>query len=252
MQPVKASGFTDVHALLKRLELAANRAGFRIHEYGVAGAHPLLAFTRRTPGVRPRIYLSAGCHGDEPAGPAALLKLLEHGYFASQANWFICPLLNPLGMERGTRENPDGIDLNRDYRKPRTYEVSAHVSWLCHQPRFDVALCLHEDWESAGFYLYELNPSGRPSLAPRIVQAVSAACPIELAELIDGRPGKDGIIRPVDEPALRETWPEAIYLREHHTDLCFTTESPSLRRIEQRVAAQCISVETVVTALSDR
>ena len=33
------------------------------------------------------------------------------------------------------------------------------MRWLARQPNFDLAVCVHEDWESVGFYLYELNLS---------------------------------------------------------------------------------------------
>lgn len=247
MNPVKASPPLDPALVIAQFRAAAPQQGFRVHEYGAIAGYPLIALTKRTPGPRPRIYLSAASHGDEPAGPAALLKLIEHGFFDTRAVWFLCPVLNPVGLSRGTRENGEGIDLNRDYREPtRTIEVSAHRSWLRGQPRFDLALCLHEDWESAGFYLYELNPTQLPSLAEPMVKAVSAVCPIELAELIDTRPAKDGIIRPIDDPQARELWPEAIYLRAHHTELCYTTETPSARPLAQRVAAQCMAVEKAV------
>lgn len=250
MSPVKASSGADPAALIARFRELAPREGFRVTVYGDVDAYPLIALTRRTAGPLPRIYLSAGAHGDEPAGPEALLKLLEAGFFDRSAVWFLCPLLNPTGLARGTRENAAGVDLNRDYRGPKTPEISSHVRWLAQQPDFDLTLCLHEDWETSGFYLYELNGHG-PSFAEAIVRAVSAVCPIELSELIDGRPGKDGIIRPIEDPAKRELWPEAIYLRAHHSDRGYTTETPSARPLEQRVAAQCIAVETAVKLLRE-
>lgn len=247
MNPVKASPTRDAAELLARFRAAAPAQGFHVESFGSVELYPLLALTKRTTGPRPRIYISAGSHGDEPAGPEALLNLLEHGFFDTRAVWSLCPVINPVGLSRGTRENGESIDLNRDYRTPpKSPEVIAHIAWLRAQPLFDLTLCLHEDWESNGFYLYELNPLELPTLAEPMVKAVSQVCPIELAELIDTRAAKDGIIRPVDDPQARELWPEAIYLRAHHTDLCYTTESPSSRKLEQRVAAQCLAIETAV------
>src|SRR5688572_24827862 len=99
--------------LAARFESLARAAGFRIERFAEIAGTPLLALTRRTSGPRPRIYLSAGIHGDEPAGPLALLELFTAGFFDTRANWFICPLLNPSGFLRGTRENADALDLNR-------------------------------------------------------------------------------------------------------------------------------------------
>jgi hypothetical protein len=241
----------DPAALVARLESAARPAGFRVDRFGECAGTPLIALTKRTRGPRPRIYLSAGIHGDEPAPPLALLALIEAGAFDPRANWFICPLLNPAGFRRTSRENADGLDLNRDYKDQRSAEIRAHAAWLTHQPNFDLTLCVHEDWESTGFYLYELNPTGRPTLADAMISAVATICPIDNASVIDGRPvDAPGIIRPVSDPLLREQWPEAIYLRHHHTTLSYTLESPSAFPLPLRIAALRAAIETAFNLLT--
>ena len=248
MSAVKAGPAAfDPLALAARLEAAGRAEGFRIERFGEITGCPLLALTKRTPGPRPRIYLSAGIHGDEPAPPLALLELIEAGVFDARAVWFLCPLLNPAGFLRQTRENADGLDLNRDYKDLRSAEIRAHADWLRRQPNFDFTICVHEDWESKGFYLYELNPNHDPGLAEPMIDAVSKVCPIETAAVIDGRAADaPGIIRPVSDPLLRETWPEAIYLRAHHTGRSYTIESPSAFPLTQRIAALRAAIETAL------
>lgn len=248
--PAKAPAAFAPLSLVRELERSACATGFRAETFGEIGGCPLIAVTRRTRGPRPRIYLSAGIHGDEPAPPLALAGMLAAGTFDQRANWFICPLLNPAGFSAGRRENGDQLDLNRDYRHMVSTEIRGHIAWLQRQPNFDLALCLHEDWESAGFYLYELNPLGLPTLADAMIDAVAAVCPIEQAAVIDGRDAAaPGIIRPVHDPQLREQWPEAIYLRAHHTVLTYTLESPSARPLAQRTAALQAAVEAALRQL---
>ena len=236
MSPVKAAPF-DPAALAARFEGAGAKAGFRTEVFGSADNCPLFALTKRTPGPRPRIYLSAGSHGDEPAPPRALLALLESGALDARAVWFLCPILNPDGLSRGTRENAGGLDLNRDYRHLNSPEVRAHVGWLRRQPNFDLAVCVHEDWESKGFYLYELNPDKRPRLAEALTAAAARVCPIDMSPEIEGREAKAGIIRPLFDPPSREKWPESIYLQVNHTRLSYTIETPSSLPLETRVEA---------------
>ena len=244
--PVKNS-VIDPPALAARFAAAARTAGFRLERFGEAAGCPLVALTKRTPGPRPRIYLSAGIHGDEPAPPLALLEMIEAGVFDARAVWFLCPLLNPAGFIRVTRENAGGLDLNRDYKDLRSAEIAAHAAWLRRQPNFDLALCLHEDWESKGFYLYELNPAGQSSLAEAMIAAVTPHCPVDRSAEIDGRAvAAPGIIRPVSDPLMRENWPEAIYLRAHHTKLSYTLETPSAFPLVQRIAAQRAAVEAAL------
>jgi hypothetical protein len=105
---------------------------------------------------------------------------------------------------------------------------------------------VHEDWESTGFYLYELNPDKRPSLAENMIKAVSKACPIDMSTLIEGREAKGGIIRPSLNPAERDKWPEAIYLQVHHTRLSYTIESPSALPLETRISALRTAMRTAI------
>jgi predicted deacylase len=245
MSPVKAAPLDPV-ALVAQLESSGAKAGFRSQAFGSVGAYPLLALTKRATGQKPRIYLSAGIHGDEPAPPLTLLSMIESGDFDSRATWFLCPLLNPAGLAAGVRENASGTDLNRDYRHFESIEIRAHVAWLASQPNFDLAICVHEDWESTGFYLYELNPDKRPSLAENMVKAVSKACPIDLSPVIEGREATGGIIRPSGNPLEREKWPESIYLQAHHTRLSYTIESPSALPLETRLAALRTALRTAI------
>ena len=116
------------------------------------------------------------------------------------AEIFLLPCLNPAGFTLNRRENPQGLDLNRDYLNPKSDEIRAHIAWLEKAPPFTVSLCLHEDWESAGFYVYELNPEAGPSFAAAIVKPCSAVCPMDLSPEIEGRPASGGIINPLIDP----------------------------------------------------
>lgn len=250
MSAVKAASLDPI-AFAREFAEVATTGGFRLERFGEIAKCPLQAATKRTRGVRPRIYLSAGIHGDEPAPPLALLAMLKAGVFDERATWFLCPLLNPAGFLRATRENAEGLDLNRDYKDLRSAEIRAHGAWLQRQPNFDLTLCLHEDWESTGFYLYELNPTNRPTLAHAMITAAKQVCPIETAAVIDGRESVEpGIIRPIADPILRELWPEAIYLRAHHTTLSYTLESPSALALDVRVAAMRTAVEAALDELT--
>jgi predicted deacylase len=208
-----------------------------------------IAYRRSAESARNRVYLSAGMHGDEPAGPLAALQLLQEDRWPADAAIWLCPCLNPTGFPLNRRENFRGIDLNRDYRHLQSGEVRAHVNWLEEQPPFDISLCLHEDWESHGFYVYELNPDQRASLARGIVEAVAKVCPIEHAPVIDNWPAENGVIRPRVNPAERPQWPEAIHLITHKTRLGYTLEAPSEFPLATRVAALVTGVRAVMEAL---
>jgi murein peptide amidase A len=237
----------DIGAVLGDIRAAARGSGWDIDDLPLPGDMRLLALRRR--GARPgrRLYLSAGIHGDEPAGPLAMLDLLRANRWPADTDLWLCPCLNPAGYLANRRENPAGFDLNRDYRHLESAETRAHVDWLRQQPDFHLALCLHEDWEAHGFYLYELNPDHQPSLGESIIQAVAAVCPIDPSPEIEGRPAHGGIIRPDLDPAKRPEWPEAFYLVSHKTRHSYTLEAPSDFALSVRVAALQTAVRVVLT-----
>jgi hypothetical protein len=200
----------------------------------------------------PKVYISTGIHGDEPAGPLAVRQLLLENKWPSGLGLWLCPCLNPTGFLQYTRENAHGIDLNRQYLQPQAPETVAHINWLAQQPSFDLCLCLHEDWESYGFYVYELNPDNRPSLAEAMVARVADVCPIDASELIEGRPARNGIIRPDLDPRDRPQWPEAFYLLTYKTRLSYTLEAPSDFPLESRVSALVAGVQSAVEMLEQQ
>jgi predicted deacylase len=244
----------DIRAVLHDLEIAAQQQGWIVETFGRQGDFNLLALHRApastlNPQPSIRLYLSAGIHGDEPAGPLAALRLLQENRWPAYAELWFCPCLYPLGFVSNRRENPEGRDLNRDYRHLEAAEVRAHVAWLERQPRFDVYLCLHEDWESHGFYLYELNPDGKPSLAETVIEAVQKVCPIDPSAVIEERPAQGGIIRPNLDPNTRPQWAEAFYLIMHKSRLGCTLEAPSDFPLQTRVDALVTGVNAALTRL---
>jgi len=238
----------DIHAVLREVETAAQSHGWTseiFHETGDFKWFALHRPSRVTPHAS-RIYMSAGIHGDEPAGPLAALKLIQENRWPEHAEIFLLPCLNPAGFTLNKRENTDGIDLNRDYRNPKAAETRAHIAWLERQPKFDLYLCLHEDWESHGFYLYEQNPDQKISHAEKMIAAVKSVCPVDLSEIIEGRAAHNGIIRPNRSPPERPDWPEALYLISHKSRQGCTLEAPSDFMLATRVAALVAAVNAAM------
>lgn len=240
-------------AFFPRLFRALGRSHFRCRVIDRSAGWPVLEILKCAPD-RPVLYLSAGIHGDEPAGPLALLALLESGELANaRCGFAIYPALNPGGLEAATREGPEGVDYNRFYHDrtetcPRPVDRHRAAIEAASTPEsFAAALCLHEDWESGGGYLYELNPDGQPPAAPAILEAFDRTCGVESAETIDGWPTRGpGLIQTPDHPEERPVWPEAIFLIATRTRYCLTTETPSAAPVERRIAAQIEAIRILL------
>lgn len=197
--------------------------------------------------ARTTIYLSTGIHGDEPAGPLALLDWLKNP-LPTDVNWLICPLLNPRGHACGTRCNTEGIDLNRDYLRRSSDEIRAHASWLETMPRPDMLISLHEDWETTGFYFYEINlTEDRPLRSASLLEAVAPILPIEPMSVIDDHQTREpGWIYHAADPDLPDSWPEAIFLAKRGCPLSYTFESPSSFALDQRIRALGTAMQTAI------
>jgi hypothetical protein len=242
----------DIRTTLQNFADAAKQHGWNSETFFQSADLELTALTRpatRQSAEVKRIYLSAGIHGDEPAGPLAALQLLQENRWPDNAEVWLCPCLNPIGFALNCRENANGIDLNRAYLNPSAQEIIAHIDWLKRQPDFDLCLLLHEDWESHGFYLYEQNPARQFSLAEPMVDQVARVCPVDPNEIIEGRPAVNGIIRPNIDVHSLPGWPEAFYLIQNKTRLSYTLEAPSDFALPVRVNALVAAVNTAVETL---
>ena len=239
----------ELEEYMSAVELCLNAAGAEMTVYAEAGGYDLKGFSLVRLGM-PLVYISTGMHGDEPAGPLALLELLRGGLLDRPLSFCFCPALNPTGLAAGTRENAQllgGVDLNRDYLKCSSKEVSGHVKWLVgFEP--ELFISLHEDWESGGFYYYEINTAGDdPQRYTKLAQRIGSVMPMETEQRIDDHEVREpGWIYHEAVADVVGSWPEAIYIASRGCPLSFTFESPSSLAMEARVAAHVAAVNAVL------
>ena len=238
----------DWHAYLDEWQREAAARGFQSETLVEVGGFPLLASSKGDPD-KDCVYLSSGMHGDEPAGPWALLGLLKEDFFDERFHWLVCPALNPTGLKIGTRENGRGVDLNRDYCLCETEEVCAHISWLKRQKVPQLFLSLHEDWETTGFYFYEINLGPGGTFHPEILKAAVPFFPPEPEEVIDDHEvTAPGWIYHSEHPDLPEGWPEAIFMAKQGCPLSMTFETPSSAEFAERIACHAAVVKGAVAS----
>ena len=224
----------------------------------VGAPRALLVAEMGGPGL-PVITLSAGVHGDEPAGPAAILSLVQDGLLDERYAYRIWPCTNPTGFAAGTRENAEGADINRSFeRGGRTPEAQAIIT-ANRDRRFILSLDLHEDVEAHGFYCYE--PRGQAALAPAIIEALDAAgLPVqELTPEFDlGYPEDAGHLRSLERGRVLADFvaeakyytglPYSLYIKKKAAQRVLTLESPATLAWRERVAIFRVAVVAAITA----
>ncbi|WP_419656687.1 putative fusion protein (N:peptidase-C:desuccinylase) [Desulfosarcina variabilis str. Montpellier] len=247
--------------------LKKNVSGHRLIKAGRvmtdAGVHPIYAaLTRNYPGDLPRIILSAGIHGEEPAGVYALLEFMNQGInrYLGHFSFLILPCLNPYGFTRGVRYGSDAADLNRSFGGGADLpEVAAVKDLLDRFPGpYHLAIDLHEtdtymprseafsvEDIPDGFYLYETTPSGQPVLGPVILKALSTAgYRITRRRSVYGAECQNGLITSTspdapDYPTLPEfnSTIDWYMFKKHYTHHSITTETPTAWPLRRRIAA---------------
>jgi murein peptide amidase A len=210
----------------------------KVERLGAISNYPFFVWRNSVAQSCGDVFLSAGIHGDEPAGVECLLRLLEaQPSWMKQHNIVVFPCLNPWGYERNSRVNAQGKDVNRQWRLSESEEVRLVLKALGKQ-RFDLAICLHEDYDADGFYLYELVCSGS-MFGPALVKVASRVLPIDSRSSIEGRKAQRGVVMRSPQSLRRRLyWPEALYHMFHHCNHTLTTETPSCFPIDRRVRAQ--------------
>ncbi|MEM8678498.1 MAG: M14 family zinc carboxypeptidase [Planctomycetota bacterium] len=148
------TGAVSYQELQRCLDDLDGATGTRSFELGRSWQQRRIRAVEVGTGTR-QVLLWSQMHGDEPTHTVVLLELLRFllsgderaTSLLSQLALTIVPMLNPDGAERGTRQNAQGIDINRDARRLASPE--AEWLWrLCEERSFDFAFTLHNQRRS--------------------------------------------------------------------------------------------------------
>jgi len=242
--------------LIANLLDEADRLSFQPQVLGCVQDYPLVLLRPAPAAVdRPHLLVAAGFHGDEPAGPLAILEALGElpaALLQTTAVTFL-PLVNPSGFRHHRRINDRGEDPNRGYCHP---ELCAHPSaegqvLLEHFPLLldaarDGFLSLHEDWEETHVYLYtseEAPPAGE--LARHLRDRGACHFALRPDGLVGNAPVREGILFQDCDGSLEDL------LHHFGVPLAVCTETPGGAPLAQRIACDLDLVQTTIAHLGD-
>ncbi len=236
----------DYSLLLTRWRAVARANGVRLQILARVGQWPIY-YLRSAPNTDGNaIYISAGIHGDEPAGPAALIAWAEKNVAQLRAQPFLLfPCLNPWGLLNNSRYDASGCDLNRTFADKRPPSPVRELLRLIDGERFALSLTLHEDYDATGFYVYEVMRRA-PFWGEKLLRKARAHIAIDDRANIDRRRARAGLVRRQFKPQRFPAMPESIYLHRRHSYRTFTTETPSEFALEDRIAAHVAVIEECV------
>lgn len=230
--------------LILRWRSLARRAGLRLRSLADVDGEPLFYLETPPAATVEPVYLSAGIHGDEPAGTEALLAWAE-SESARLRSWplLIFPCLNAWGLRHNVRTDAAGADINRGFHT--AHPVVAAVKRIVGDRRLRMSVHLHEDYDGEGMYVYEI--SRRKLWAEALLEAAKPWVPIDGRKKIDISRAKGGIVRRriSRHRFARIGYPESIWLFFEHTHHAFTIETPSEFALERRVGALVAALQEI-------
>ncbi|HMF29733.1 MAG TPA: hypothetical protein VKE42_13225, partial [Candidatus Cybelea sp.] len=196
--------------------------------------------------------------GDEPAGPWALLQVVEHGGLRPEFSYRIWPCTNPSGLIAQTRESADGIDVNRTFGDDGASPEASAIVAANRGMTFDLSIDLHEDCDAKGFYCYEY---GGADLGRSVVAALATkGFPIDpldatfdLAGPLDNahcrREHGRVVADAAHEALVLGGLSYSLALARNGARLALTFETPSSAAWETRIAMHAAAVSHALDAL---
>lgn len=246
--------YSELAARWRRL---SERAGLHVRELTSEGRKTLLGIELGDPSL-PAIAIAAGVHGDEPAGPWALLELVESDALDGRLCYRILPCMNPTGFDARTRESERGADVNRSFGgNGGTREARAALAFLRRQSLL-LSIDLHEDCDATGFYCYEY---GGGEVGRRVIAALEAK---QFA--IDPLEVTFGLAGPLDDAHCIREWGRIVADAAREAGLlgglsyslalarrgarhALTFETPSTAPPAVRQAMHCTAVRAAIAAV---
>lgn len=237
----------DYAALAAHWRDLAKRTGLKVNELcRVEGRRVLWLESAAARTGQPVIYLSAGIHGDEAGATSGLLHWAEANEERLSAEAFmIFPCLNPVGLQLNTRVDARGLDLNRRFHLEDDPVCGA---WLrvMHERVVRLGICLHEDYDAQGMYVYELSRRPKGWSGEILQRITTPRMPVDVRRRIEGHAAVAGVIQRRRSPQGLPGLPEAVALYQLGCQVSLTFETPSEFALEDRVQAQAHFLETAI------
>jgi protein MpaA len=236
----------DSRTLIARWRVVARLAGLRMRVLAEVDGEKILYL--ESPNRRSNVatdYLSTGVHGDEAGSAWGLLIWAEnHIQTLREGSFLIFPCFNPQGLRHNNRLDNRGLDINRRFDRLDD-PITGPWQKLILERKLRIAVCLHEDYDSQGCYLYELS-AAKLSISQKLMAACTQRIKADPRRVIEGSRANGGIIRRSKLPPNFTGLPEAIVLWQLGCPITLTFETPSEFSLDHRVATQASFVSAAL------
>jgi murein peptide amidase A len=250
---------TTYSDLVRRWKALRQSHDVRVREVACVNAPRTLLCAEWGDHTLPAIALAAGVHGDEPAGPWALLEFVESRSLDPRDAYRMWPCTNPSGFAAGTRESADGVDLNRTFGRGGQSPEARAILTANRDRKFALSIDLHEDRDAAGFYCYEY---GEGAIGPTVIAELeSGGFPIDPLEATFATAGplEDAHCSrargriwadPFSEGLLLGGLSYTLAIARHAARRALTFETPSSAAWQSRLAMHRTAMRSAIAAVA--
>ncbi|WP_254633641.1 M14 family metallocarboxypeptidase [Pantoea sp. GbtcB22] len=249
----KGINSNDTDFLCHSVRGEAARWGFIESILGDVGEGPIILFQSPNQGCSlPHILITAGFHGEEPAGSWGILEFLEQGSpdLFDKVSISLIPWVNLAGLSKGHRFNFAGENPNRGYfweadtAPSKEGAVLLHHSERLKDAAKDGVLCCHEDSFSNSAYAYTFEEGNEPgTFSKSLRDELGRFFNISTASSIDNCSCTEGIIYNHFDTSF-ESWMVSSGSR---VGAC--TETPALAPFHVRVNANHYVMGAFIAAI---
>ena len=194
------------------------------------------------------VFICGGVHGDEPAGPEAVLAtIIEVANDPSKyehVNIDFVPLVNPSGWVNGTRLNAAGEDINRDFHLLNSQEAMIINDYLLSRHQYKLMIDHHEDARYPGFYVVTYG-NDHLSLISDVTQKVKeSGYPLRSFERNEGY---FNVSKKMTPKLKNKTFMS--YARSHYSKRAYQIESPISPNMRDRTIMHSIVDQELINSL---
>lgn len=218
--------------------------------------------TRPSQKPKPNVIISAGIHGEEPAGVYAVMRFLEDNVwgYIDRFNFYVYPCMNPHGFEHSRRENANGVDINQHFGVPYAEPENIIIqNSLSAGPKEYLFSMDHHETDTSNdppgeypeeFHMWEVCLDKDKRIGHKIVSAVEeAGIKVCKWDTICGDTNSGGVIcypEGCGNPKYAKGRTLEAYLHKNYTSQSMTIETWTGDNLEERIMTHILSLETAL------
>jgi protein MpaA len=225
------------------LKKVCKRKQIIIEKIGFLNKYPKYKIVIEPKNHKKTACFSAGIHGEEIAGPLAIIDFIKEIKKPKYTKIIILPVAAPEAFDKKTRSIKGQENINRLFCNNSKKENKILISAI-EKEKIDFFHALHEDYEAEDFYMYNFQKNRyEEKIYLKIIKLASKYFKINNAKKIENLPALKGRIINIQDGSFEDK----VYRNGAKYSMC--TETPMKQRLKKRIKANKEIMKLVINFL---